>query len=94
MARIARVVAPGPGHHVTQRGNRRQQVSSARTAGWMCTWGQYLADEDDGQIGPLLRRHENTGQPLGDRAFVQRVGTILGRNLVPGKPGQPKKDNK
>ena len=25
MARIARVVAPGMPHHVTQRGNRRQQ---------------------------------------------------------------------
>jgi putative transposase len=26
MARIARVVAPGLPHHVTQRGNRRQDV--------------------------------------------------------------------
>jgi len=26
MARIARVVAPGYPHHVTQRGNRRQEV--------------------------------------------------------------------
>jgi len=26
MARIARVVAPGIPHHVTQRGNRRQQT--------------------------------------------------------------------
>jgi putative transposase len=26
MARIARVVVPGIPHHVTQRGNRRQQV--------------------------------------------------------------------
>src|SRR5260370_3350910 len=26
MARLARVVAPGIAHHVTQRGNRRQQV--------------------------------------------------------------------
>jgi putative transposase len=26
MARLARVVAPGFGHHVTQRGNRRQQT--------------------------------------------------------------------
>src|SRR5258708_40072334 len=26
MARLARVVAPGIPHHVTQRGNRRQQV--------------------------------------------------------------------
>jgi putative transposase len=26
MARIARVVVPGIPHHITQRGNRRQQV--------------------------------------------------------------------
>ena len=26
MARLARVVVPGMAHHVTQRGNRRQQV--------------------------------------------------------------------
>ncbi|MEW6574290.1 MAG: transposase, partial [Bacillota bacterium] len=26
MARIARVVAPGVPHHITQRGNRRQQT--------------------------------------------------------------------
>jgi len=26
MARIARVVAPGYPHHITQRGNRRQQT--------------------------------------------------------------------
>ena len=65
-----------------------------RTAGWVCTWEQHLAEADDEQIGPLLRRHENTGRPLGDRAFLERVGTILGRNLLPGKPGRPKKDKK
>ncbi len=26
MARIARIVAPGYPHHITQRGNRRQQT--------------------------------------------------------------------
>jgi len=26
MARIARVIAPGIPHHITQRGNRRQQT--------------------------------------------------------------------
>jgi len=26
MARLARVVAPGVAHHVTQRGNRRQRT--------------------------------------------------------------------
>jgi hypothetical protein len=31
MARVARVVAPGLPHHVTQRGNRRQRVFFSRT---------------------------------------------------------------
>ncbi len=30
MARMARAVAPGAPHHITQRGNRRQRVFSAR----------------------------------------------------------------
>jgi putative transposase len=40
MARIARVVAPGHAHHVTQRGNRRQQV--------------FLKDEDYGAYLDLM----------------------------------------
>ena len=64
-----------------------------RTASWVCTWGQYLAQADGEAIGRHLRRHENTGRPLGDKPFVLRVGQALGRNLLPGKVGRPKKDS-
>jgi hypothetical protein len=75
MARLARVVAPGVPHHVTQRGNRRQRT--------------FFTDEDEVDI---LRRHQRTGRPLGDDAFVERLEASLGRNLRPRKPGpKPRK---
>jgi putative transposase len=46
MARLARVVAPGIPHHVTQRGNRRQQV--------------FFNDDDYAAYRALLAE-ENTG---------------------------------
>jgi len=64
---------------------------SERTAGWICAWGEYLAEPDGDGLGQTLRGHENTGRPLGAKAFVQRVGTLLGRNLLPGKGGRPRK---
>ena len=39
-----------------------------------------------------MRRAENTGRPLGDEGFVKKVGGLLGRNLLPGKPGRPRKE--
>ena len=62
-----------------------------RIAGWVCSWGEYLAHADDPQIGPRLRRHENTGRPLGNKPFIQRVGKLLGRHLLPKKPGPKRK---
>ena len=47
------------------------------------------ADEDEVDI---LRRHQRTGRPLGDDAFVERLEASLGRNLRPSKPGpKPRK---
>jgi len=61
------------------------------TAGWVCTWGEYLGQMDDATTAQRLRRHENTGRPLGEELFLKRLGGLLGRNLVPGKGGRPKK---
>jgi putative transposase len=58
-----------------------------RTAGWTCTWQEYLAGEDDSRIGSHLRRHENTGRPLGEKPFLERLSSLLGRELVPRRPG-------
>ena len=62
-----------------------------RTAGWICTWQEYLRAEDEDGLGLAMRHHENTGRPLGDRSFVKRVGALLGRDLLPEKPGPKRK---
>jgi putative transposase len=41
---------------------------------------------DDDEID-TLRRHQRTGRPLGDDAFVDHLETILGRPLRRRKPG-------
>jgi putative transposase len=62
-----------------------------RTAGWICSWRDYLAENDDKEFSKSLRQHENTGRPLGEHPFVQHVGHLLGRNLIPQKPGPKRK---
>ena len=64
-----------------------------RTAGWICTWREYLRQETEHDLVLAMRRHENTGRPLGDSGFVKRVGVLLGRNVLPEKPG-PKREPK
>ena len=46
MARLARVVVPGLPHHVTQRGNRRQEV--------------FFSDDDYGVYRGLMAEHCGT----------------------------------
>jgi len=58
--------------------------------GWVCSWGEYLAEADDPALGRWLRLHENTGRPLGQEGFVRRLERRLGRKLLPGKPGRPR----
>ncbi|MBS3735427.1 MAG: hypothetical protein KGY99_11000 [Phycisphaerae bacterium] len=62
------------------------------TAGWVCTSREYLRAEHEADLTASLRRHEY-GRPLGELSFLQHVGRLLGRNLVPKKPGRkPKKE--
>ena len=77
MACMARVVGPGFPHHITQRGNRRQQTFFT----------------DDAQLGAKLRRHESTGRPLGDEKCVAQLEAMVGRSLRPRKRGPKPKDN-
>ncbi len=37
-----------------------------------------------------FRRHARTGRPLGDEGFVQQVSKLIGRDLIPKKPGRKK----
>ena len=61
------------------------------TAGWVCTWEEYLAQDADKDLVGRLARHESTGRPLGDTAFIKRVGKLLGRDLTIKKGGRPRK---
>jgi putative transposase len=63
-----------------------------RTAGWVCSWGEYLMQNDGRDVAPAMRRHESTGRPLGDKSFVERVSTLLGRDLLPKKRGPKLKE--
>ena len=61
-------------------------------AGWVCSWREYLRQDDDSQTPARLRRRESTGRPLGDESFLRKIGRVIGRDLVPRKPGPvPKK---
>ena len=63
-----------------------------RTAGWVCSWREYLRQDDDSHTAARLRRRESTGRPLGDESFLRKIGRLLGRDLLPKRPGPvPKK---
>ena len=65
-----------------------------RTAGWVCSWREYLRQHDDAELAAALRKPEKTGRPLGDESFLRTIGRRLGRDLVPKKPGPaPNKAN-
>jgi len=47
------------------------------------------------ETADLLRRHERTGRPLGDKRFIRRLEKRLNRPLAPGKAGRkPKQEGK
>ena len=56
-------------------------------------WRGYLWQPQRGPCGRAILvirdglRHENTGRPLGDAAFVKKLESLLGRPLTPHKPG-------
>jgi len=91
MARLARVVVPGVAHHVTQRGNRRQQT--------FFTEDDYRAYLDlleplEAAEEELWRQHERTGRPVGEPAFLDRIEGLLGRTVRPAKRGpKPQEQN-
>jgi len=64
-----------------------------RIGGWVCTWSEYLAGDDQADLAPRLRRLENTGRPLGEPGFVERLSVLLGRDLVPKKPGPKRQES-
>ena len=61
-----------------------------RTAGWVCTWAKHLRTRDEKDFGSVMRLHEATGRPLGDKSFLKCLESLLGRALLPGHPGRPR----
>ena len=73
-----------------ERHGDRKRRNSHRSS--ICTWGEYLAREDCEAVAPLLRLDETTGRPISGDAFLATIGCLIGRNLMPNKPGpKPKR---
>jgi REP-associated tyrosine transposase len=49
-------------------------------------WGEFLSVDAHESEMALLRKHERTGRPIGDRAFIERLERMLDRCLKPKKP--------
>jgi putative transposase len=54
-------------------------------------WRAYLLEPLGAQEEQLWRRHERTGRPLGEPAFLDRVESLLGRIVRPAQRGRKPK---
>jgi len=50
-------------------------------------WASFLATDDDPDDVTLLRKHANTGRPLGGNEFIVRLEVLSGKVLRRQKPG-------
>jgi len=53
-------------------------------------WPKFFEEAVDSVLAERLRRHEQTGRPLGSENFVVKLEKILDRMLRPKKAGRPK----
>ena len=56
-------------------------------------WKEFLSMETDDQMVKKIRRHENTGRPLGHETFVARPEKLLNCSLELIKPGKREEIN-
>jgi putative transposase len=54
-------------------------------------WRKFLSSSSTEEVNALIRRHEQTGRPLGSAKFIHRLENKLSRILIPQKGGRPKK---
>jgi hypothetical protein len=94
MGGLARVVAAGIPHPVTQQGKGRQQTFFCEDdyheyislmAEW-CHRGLGILFDEEKEIKEI-RRHERTGRPLGRDGFVHGLEKALSRTLRYQKSG-------
>jgi len=57
-------------------------------------WREYLDSALDGTTVDILRKHSNTGRPLGDESFLAMLEQKAGRVLRPLQQGRKKKGEK
>lgn len=50
-------------------------------------WKAFLSEKEEQFTGNLLEAHANSGRPLGDNQFIERLEAITGRILHKQKPG-------
>jgi putative transposase len=50
-------------------------------------WKQFLCVDAQESEMALFRKHERTGRPMGDDAFIERLERLLDRPLKLKKPG-------
>jgi len=58
---------------------------------FVADWRAYLDQETPAETISRLRLHERTGRPLGGEKFLDKLESLLGRVVRPGKPGRPRK---
>ncbi len=54
-------------------------------------WQVYLNGRDESKVVESLEKNLLTGHPCGSEAFIERIGTIVGRSLKAAPKGRPKK---
>src|SRR6266566_3168322 len=65
---------------------------------WTCpdsiqNWGEWLKIGNEPKIDQRLRDRTFTGRPCGDERFAREAERLLGRHLVPQKPGPKPKQS-
>jgi putative transposase len=58
------------------------------------TWREFLAQDVSQPDMERFRKHERTGRPLGEDAFIEEMEHLLDRRLRPQKPGPKKEKDK
>jgi putative transposase len=71
---------------------RDNVVIFGRAGFHLLSWRKFLSVDASESEMTLFRKHERTGRPIGDKAFIERLERLLDRRLKPRKPGQKPRD--
>lgn len=71
--------------HLTGKDDRL--VQTAPLLEMVPDWTGFLLQASGDNLGPQFRRHERTGRPLGDQAFIAKLESMIQRRLARNKPG-------